>query len=50
MLFRSDLHQGLRVIKEGLSPDDRVIVAGVQRARPGAKVTPQEVTLKLEGE
>ena len=45
-----DLHQGLRVIKEGLSPDDRVIVAGVQRARPGAKVTPQEVTLKLEGE
>ena len=45
-----DLHKGLRVIKEGLSPDDRVIVAGVQRARPGAKVTPQEVILKLEGE
>ena len=44
------LHKGLRVIKEGLSPDDRVVVAGVQRARPGAKVTPQEVTLKLEGE
>ena len=32
------------------SPDDRVIVAGIQRARPGAKVTPQEDTLKLEGE
>ncbi len=45
-----DLHKGLRVIKEGLSPDDRVIVAGVQRARPGAKVTPQEVILTLEGE
>jgi RND family efflux transporter MFP subunit len=45
-----DLHKGLRVIKEGLSPDDRVIVAGVQRARPGAKVTPQEVILKLGGE
>jgi RND family efflux transporter MFP subunit len=45
-----DLHQGLRVIKEGLSPDDRVIVVGVQRARPGAKVTPEEITLKLEGE
>jgi len=44
------LHKGLRVIKEGLSPDDWVIVAGIQRARPGAKVTPQEVTLKLEGE
>jgi multidrug efflux pump subunit AcrA (membrane-fusion protein) len=32
----------LRVIKEGLSPDDRVIVNGVMLARPGAKVTPQE--------
>ncbi len=44
------LHKGLRVVKEGLMPDDWVIVAGIQRARPGAKVTPQEVTLKLEGE
>jgi hypothetical protein len=33
---------GLRVIKEGLAPDDRVIVAGLMRARPGTKVTPQE--------
>jgi RND family efflux transporter MFP subunit len=32
----------LRVIKEGLSPDDRVIVNGVMLARPGAKVAPQE--------
>jgi RND family efflux transporter MFP subunit len=32
----------LRVIKEGLSTDDRVIVDGLLRARPGQKVTPQE--------
>ena len=33
---------GLRVIKSGLDPDDRVIVNGLMRARPGQKVTPQE--------
>ena len=32
----------LRVIKDGLGPDDRVIVNGLLRARPGQKVTPQE--------
>lgn len=31
----------LRVVKEGLLPDDRVIVNGMVRAKPGAKVTPQ---------
>jgi RND family efflux transporter MFP subunit len=31
-----------RVIKEGLSADDRVVVNGLMRARAGAKVTPQE--------
>lgn len=35
------LSDHLRVIKEGLLPDDRVIVNGMMRARPGAKVTPQ---------
>ena len=31
---------GLRVIREGLKPEDRVIVDGLQRARVGAKVSP----------
>lgn len=31
---------GLRVVREGLAPDDRVIVEGLQRARIGAKVAP----------
>lgn len=33
---------GLRVIKSGLAENDRVIVNGLMRARPGSKVTPQE--------
>jgi RND family efflux transporter MFP subunit len=34
---------GLRVVTAGLEPNDRVIVNGLMRARPGAKVAPQEV-------
>ncbi len=33
---------GMRVIKQGLAADDRVVVSGVMHARPGGKVTPQE--------
>jgi hypothetical protein len=36
------LDDGLRVIKDGLAASDRVIVNGLMRARPGAKVTAQE--------
>lgn len=35
---------GKCVIEEGLKPDDRVIVSGIQRALPGAKVEPKEST------
>jgi RND family efflux transporter MFP subunit len=35
------LDDGLRVIRDGLKAEDRVIVDGIQRARVGAKVTPQ---------
>jgi multidrug efflux system membrane fusion protein len=35
------LDEGLRVIREGLKADDKVIIDGLQRARVGAKVTPQ---------
>jgi multidrug efflux system membrane fusion protein len=34
------IDDGLRVIREGLKPEDRVIVDGLQRARVGAKVSP----------
>lgn len=33
---------GMRIIAEGIFPDDRVIVNGLQKARPGAPVTPVE--------
>ncbi len=36
------LSDGLRVIKEGLEPDDRVVVNGLMRVRPGVQVTPVE--------
>jgi RND family efflux transporter MFP subunit len=35
-------NDNLRVIKSGVSADDRIIVNGLMRARPGQKVTPQE--------
>lgn len=33
---------GLRVVRKGLRPDDRVIINGVQRVRPGVKVQTSE--------
>jgi multidrug efflux system membrane fusion protein len=33
---------GLRVIRSGLAPTDRIVIDGVQRARPGQKVTAQD--------
>jgi RND family efflux transporter MFP subunit len=30
---------GLRVITDGLEPDDRIVISGVQRARPGRRVS-----------
>jgi RND family efflux transporter MFP subunit len=37
------LVDGLRVVTEGVSPGERVVVNGVQRVRPGIKVEPQLV-------
>jgi RND family efflux transporter MFP subunit len=34
------LDEGLRVVREGLKAEDRVIIDGIQRARVGAKVAP----------
>jgi hypothetical protein len=33
------LADGLRVILDGLDPRDRIVISGVQRARPGGRVT-----------
>ena len=37
---------GLRVIRSGLAATDRIVIDGLQRARPGQKVTPQDGTIK----
>jgi RND family efflux transporter MFP subunit len=36
---------GMVVIKEGLSPEDWIVLEGSQRARPGVEVSPQETEI-----
>jgi RND family efflux transporter MFP subunit len=43
-----DLRGGLRVILSGLEPTDRVIINGLVRAMPGAKVTPQDGAIQYD--
>jgi RND family efflux transporter MFP subunit len=35
-----NLERGLRIVRTGLQRDDRIVINGMQRVRPGAKVTP----------
>ncbi len=39
------LHDGLRVIEDGVQPGDRVIVNGIQQVRPGMTVEPKLVDM-----
>jgi multidrug efflux system membrane fusion protein len=41
------LYEGMRVVREGLEPDEWVITKGLQRARPGIKVAPKRVELTV---
>ena len=41
-----DLQGGLRVIRSGLAPNDRIIIDGIPHAAPGAKVAPQNGTIR----
>jgi len=43
------LFDTLRVVAAGIKPDDRVIINGLLRARPGAKVTPQDGKIDTSG-
>lgn len=40
-----DLDNGMRVIEEGVRPDEWVIVNGLQRVRPGVQVEPHRVDM-----
>jgi RND family efflux transporter MFP subunit len=39
------LHEGLRVVRSGVSADDRVVVSGLQRVRAGLAVSAQDVPI-----
>jgi len=39
---------GLRVVKEGLKANEKIVVNGLQRVRPGAPVTPQIVPMDAD--
>lgn len=37
--------EGLRIVRSGLSKDDRIVVKGLQRVRPGSPVDPQDTPM-----
>ena len=41
-----NLERGLRIVRAGLQRDDRIVINGMQRVRPGGKVTP--TTARIE--
>ncbi len=41
---------GMRVVKEGLAANERIVVNGLQRIRPGALVAPQMVEMSAKAE
>ncbi|WP_409276994.1 multidrug efflux RND transporter periplasmic adaptor subunit MexE [Pseudomonas defluvii] len=40
--------EGLRIVRSGLSKDERIVVKGLQRVRPGSPVTPQDTPMASE--
>jgi RND family efflux transporter MFP subunit len=40
------LHEGLRIVRDGIGPDDRVVVAGMQRVRVGLVLAPEERSIE----
>jgi hypothetical protein len=41
---------GLRVIRSGLAATDRIVIDGLQRARPGGKVKPEDGKIEATGQ
>jgi multidrug efflux system membrane fusion protein len=44
------LIDGLRIVREGVKPGEKIVVNGLQRVRPGAPVTTQLVPMEAEAE
>ncbi len=47
VIVQGPIAQGLRVVKSGLKSEDWVVIKGLQRARPGQKVTPTREVLQV---
>ena len=43
-------HDGLRIVREGVGGDDRVVIAGIQRVHQGSTVTPEERPIEANPE
>jgi multidrug efflux system membrane fusion protein len=43
-----EIRGGLRIVRSGLKPDDRVIIGGLIHAAPGAKVAAEEGSIKYD--
>ncbi len=43
-------YEGLRIVRSGLLPTDKVVINGLLRARPGSKVAPKPGTIEVEPE
>ena len=41
-----DLRDGLRVVRAGLAPSDKVIIDGIPMALPGATVSPRPASIR----
>lgn len=41
---------GLRIVRSGLEPDERIVINGLTRARPGVTVTPVQGTIEPDDE
>jgi RND family efflux transporter MFP subunit len=39
------LYEGLRIVRDGLGAEDRVVTSGLQRVRPGIVVAPEEAPI-----
>jgi len=44
------MYRGMRIIRQGLAPTDRIVIRGIQRVRPGVEVVPTDETLELNSE
>jgi multidrug efflux system membrane fusion protein len=48
IITTGELRGGLRVVRSGLEPSDRVVIDGLIRAVPGSRVTPQDGAIHFD--